>query len=56
MTACRVHQLDGGDLRIKAAYADDGTRLHRFRAGPRGRAKPRTRRYAHITIIVEDRG
>ncbi len=48
--------LDADDLRIKAAYADEGTRLHRFRAGPRGRAKPWTRRYSHITIVVEDRG
>lgn len=48
--------LDADDLRIKFAYADEGTRLHRFRAGPRGRAKPWTRRYAHITIVVEDRG
>ena len=50
------YQLSVDDLRIKAAYADEGTRLHRFRAGPRGRAKPWTRRYAHITIVVEDRG
>ena len=48
--------LDADDLRIKLAYADEGTRLHRFRAGPRGRAKPWTRRYSHITIVVEDRG
>jgi large subunit ribosomal protein L22 len=50
------YALDVDELRIKAAYADEGTRLHRFRAGPRGRAKPWTRRYAHITIVVEDRG
>ena len=50
------YQLDPDDLRVKAAYADEGTRLHRFRAGPRGRAKPWTRRFSHITIIVEDRG
>ena len=49
------YQLIADDLRIKAAYADEGTRLHRFRAGPRGRAKPWTRRFAHITIIVENR-
>ena len=40
----------------KLAYADEGTRLHRFRAGARGRAKPCTHRYSHITIVVEDRG
>jgi len=47
--------LDIDSLRIKAAFANEGTRLHRFRAGPRGRAKPWTRRYSHITIVVEDR-
>jgi large subunit ribosomal protein L22 len=49
------YQLVVDELRIKAAYADEGTRLQRFRAGPRGRAKPWTRRFAHITIVVEDR-
>ena len=49
------YQLDPDDLRIKLAFANEGTRLHRFRAGPRGRAKPWTRRFAHITIVVEDR-
>ena len=44
-----------GDLRIKNAYADEGVRLDRFRAGPRGRAKPWTRRYSHITVVVEDK-
>ena len=49
------YSLDIDSLRIKAAYADEGTRMHRFRAGARGRAKPWTRRLSHITIIVEDR-
>ncbi len=49
------YQLDVSQLRIKAAFADEGTRLHRFRAGPRGRVKPWTRRYSHITVVVEDR-
>jgi large subunit ribosomal protein L22 len=49
------YSLDIDSLRIKAAYADEGSRLHRFRAGARGRAKPWTRRFSHITIIVEDR-
>jgi large subunit ribosomal protein L22 len=49
------YSLDIDSLRIKAAYADEGTRMHRFRAGARGRAKPWTRRFSHITIIVEDR-
>ena len=49
------YQLAVNDLRIKAAFADEGTRLHRFRAGPRGRVKPWTRRFSHITVVVEDR-
>lgn len=48
------YSLDIDSLRIKAAWADEGTRLHRFRAGARGRAKPWTRRYSHVTIVVED--
>lgn len=42
-------------LRVKNAFADEGIRLGRMRAGPRGRAKPWTRRYSHITVIVEDK-
>ncbi len=49
------YQLSADDLRIKSAYADEGTRLHRIRAGTRGRAKPWVRRFAHVTVIVEDK-
>ena len=49
------YQLSPDLLRVKAAWADDGIRLRRYRAGPRGRPKPWTRRYAHVTIVVEDR-
>ena len=49
------YRLPPDILRVKAAFADEGTRLHRWRAGPRGRAKPWTRRYSHITIVLEDR-
>ena len=49
------YSLDIDSLRIKAAWADEGSRLHRFRAGARGRAKPWTRRYSHVTIVVEDK-
>ena len=47
-------QLPADELKVKAAFADEGARLRRYRAGPRGRSKPWTRRYAHITIVVED--
>ena len=50
------YQLAPAELRVKAAFANEGTRLKRMRAGPRGRAKPWVRRFSHITIVVEDRG
>ncbi len=49
------YQMSTTELRIKSAFADEGTRMHRWRAGPRGRAKPRTRRFSHLTVIVEER-
>jgi large subunit ribosomal protein L22 len=49
------YNLTSNELRIKNAFADEGVRLDRFRAGPRGRAKPWTRRYSHITVVVEDK-
>ena len=49
------YQLSPDGLRVKAAWADEGTRLKRFRAGARGRPKPWVRRFAHVTIVVEDR-
>jgi len=49
------YNISVNELRIKAAFADEGVRLDRFRAGPRGRVKPYIRRYSHITVIVEDK-
>jgi len=40
------------DLYIAQIYADEGPRLKRYRAGARGRIKPRIRRTAHITVIL----
>jgi large subunit ribosomal protein L22 len=49
------YNLSVNELRIKNAFADEGVRLDRYRAGPRGKVKPWTRRYSHITVVVEDR-
>ena len=49
------YNLTANELRIKNAFADEGVRLDRFRAGPKGRPKPWTRRYSHITVVVEDK-
>ncbi len=50
------YQLAVDELRVKAAFADEGTRLKRFRPVPRGRAHPWVRRFSHVTIVLEDRG
>jgi large subunit ribosomal protein L22 len=49
------YNIPSSVLRIKNAYADEGVRLDRYRAGPRGRVKPWVRRYSHITVVVEER-
>lgn len=47
-------QLAPGDLRIKAAYADEAPRFKRTRARARGRAARILHRTSHITVIVEE--
>ena len=42
------------DLKVVAAYADDGARLKRFRPKSRGRISPQIRRSCHITIAVDE--
>lgn len=50
-----VHGLSADELYIAKITADDGPRLKRWRAGPRGRAKPILKRFAHITVVVSQR-
>jgi large subunit ribosomal protein L22 len=47
-------KLDEKSLRIKAATADQGPTLKRWRARAMGRAAPIKKRTTHITIIVTD--
>jgi large subunit ribosomal protein L22 len=49
------HDLNPDNLYIKTIYAGDGPRLKRMKAGSRGRYKPRVRRTAHLTIILDER-
>jgi large subunit ribosomal protein L22 len=41
-------------LVIKSITVDGGPMLKRFKAGARGRYKPRKRRTAHLTIVLTD--
>jgi len=40
-------------LKFKLLTIEEGRKLKRFRAGSRGMAKPLTKRYSHIKIILE---
>jgi large subunit ribosomal protein L22 len=40
------------ELIVVEAYADEGTRLKRFLAGPHGRARPILRRLCHMTVVL----
>jgi ribosomal protein L22 len=46
------HELDGEDLVIKAAHADEGPTLKRFRPRAMGRATPIRKRTSHLTILL----
>ena len=46
------NELDGEDLIIKAAHADEGPTLKRFRPRAMGRATPIRKRTSHLTILL----
>jgi large subunit ribosomal protein L22 len=43
------------DLIVSEIYAGDGPRLKRYKAGARGRYKPRVKRTSHLTVILAER-
>jgi len=49
-----AHGLDGDELVIAAAYADEGPTLKRWRARARGRVNRIRKRTCHITIVVAE--
>jgi large subunit ribosomal protein L22 len=42
-------------LYVRTIYADEGPTMKRFKAGARGRYKPRKRRTSHLTVILAER-
>jgi large subunit ribosomal protein L22 len=48
------HGLDGDNLILEAAYADEGPTLKRWRARARGRVNRIRKRSCHITIAVRE--
>lgn len=47
-------EMTPSDLRIISIFVDGGPTLKRYRAGPRGRAKPILKRSSHITVVVAE--
>jgi large subunit ribosomal protein L22 len=47
-----AHALDGDELVVEAAYADEGPTLKRWRARARGRANRIRKRTCHITVVL----
>ncbi|MCY4464618.1 MAG: 50S ribosomal protein L22 [Chloroflexi bacterium] len=47
--------LNREELYVSQIYAGDGPTLKRFKAGARGRYKPRLKRTAHLWVIVAER-
>lgn len=46
------HELDGDSLLVKAAHADEGPTLKRYRPRAMGRATPIRKRTSHLTILL----
>ena len=43
------------DLVVAKIFADGGPMLKRFKAGARGRYKPRKKRTSHVTVVLAER-
>ena len=48
------HGLDGDELIVEAAYADEGPTLKRWRARARGRVNRVRKRTCHVTIVLAE--
>ncbi|MCU0495812.1 MAG: 50S ribosomal protein L22 [Anaerolineae bacterium] len=53
--ATNNHDLNPDGLYVAQIFADEGARLKRYKAGARGRYKPRVKRTSHLTIILAER-
>lgn len=49
------YEMNRHDLFITYIAADEGPTMKRYKAGARGRYKPRIKRTSHLTIILEER-
>ncbi len=47
--------LNPDEMYVSQIYAGDGTTLKRFKAGARGRFKPRLKRTSHLWVFLAER-
>ncbi len=47
-------ELNRQDLFVREIYAGEGMQMKRMKAGSRGRYKPRIKRSAHVTVILDE--
>ncbi|MEL6306628.1 MAG: 50S ribosomal protein L22 [Chloroflexota bacterium] len=47
--------LDTRDMIVSEIWAGEGPRLKRYKAGARGRYKPRVRRQSHLWVTIAER-
>lgn len=47
--------LDPTEMYVRTIFADGGPMQKRWKAGARGRYKPRKRRTSHLTVILAER-
>ena len=50
------YEMTRDELRIVKIVADEGPRMKRFKAKPRGRAAPIIKRTSHLTVVVDQDG
>ncbi|MEO0562128.1 MAG: 50S ribosomal protein L22 [Chloroflexota bacterium] len=48
-------EMDRELLYVAKIFADEGPSMRRYKAGARGRYKPRVKRTSHLTVIVDER-
>jgi large subunit ribosomal protein L22 len=47
--------LNPEDLVVSEIFANEGPRMRRFKAGARGRYKPRIKRTSHLIVVLAER-
>jgi large subunit ribosomal protein L22 len=48
-------ELARADMIVQTIFADGGPMLKRYKAGARGRYKPRKHRTSHLTVVLAER-